>query len=710
MAQNRLATEKSPYLLQHAHNPVDWYPWGEEAFARAREQQKPIFLSVGYSTCHWCHVMERESFEDVATAALLNEHFVCVKLDREERPDVDRVYMAYVQAISGSGGWPMSVWLTPELQPFYGGTYFPPDRDERPGFASLLRELARAWADEREHIVATAQRALEQLRRAMTGPSRPAAVDRSVLQRGFSAFAASFDPRFGGFADAPKFPRPVTLEFLLRIYAEREDEHAAEMVLKTLREMAAGGVNDQLGGGFHRYSVDRVWHVPHFEKMLYDQAQLTWAYLEAYQLSGELLFAEQARAICDYVLRDLTDAETGGFYSAEDADSKVDHERDDKREGAFYVWTHDELSELLGDDLEPFAEHYGVLEEGNAEDPHGELTGTNVLHRVSSLEEVSEEYELSVDTLPALIERCRATLLAARERRPRPHLDDKLLCAWNGMMISALARAAQVLDEPRYLEAARRAALFCAERLWQPEDGTLLRRYRDGEAAFEAYLEDYAQLTEGLIDLYEASFELRWLELAEQLAEQLLARFGDPEGGFYSSSGRDASVLLRLKDDTDGAEPSGNATATLALLRLATLCGREDLREQAEATLRASAHRLERIPQAMPRLLSAFWLSEQDPIEVVLVGERDDPRLHALTAAVHRRGFAPAKALRVADEAFKARYGAALPHIAAMTVSDDGAPRAYLCHDRSCQAPTVDPDELAEQLGPLRLEPPQSPA
>lgn len=705
--RNHLAGEKSPYLLQHAANPVDWYPWGEEAFARARAENKPIFLSVGYSTCHWCHVMERESFENEETAALLREHFISIKVDREERPDVDRVYMAYVQAISGSGGWPMSVWLTPKLEPFFGGTYFPPDGAYgRPGFPTLLRKLAEAWQQDRQEIERTAGNALSQLGRSLRGSSAVAAtavLDETPLLSAFEGFRRNFDARFGGFSNAPKFPRPVTHEFLLRVFDRRGDESAARMVQQTLHEMGKGGVNDQLAGGFHRYSVDRVWHVPHFEKMLYDQAQLAISYLEAYQLDGDVRHATQARAILDYVLCDLTDAESGAFYSAEDADSLIDHEGTEKREGAFYVWTYDELRELLGSDFELFAERYGVVEDGNADDPHGELTGTNVLHVLRELDELAEEFGLTEDRLETRLAAARATLLRVRATRPRPHLDDKVLSAWNGMMIGALARAAQVLDDARYLEAARRAATFVSETLWQADDRILLRRYRDGEAAVDGYLEDYAQLAEGLCELYEASFELRWLELAEALTDRQIELFAAEDGGFYSSDGRDPSVLLRLKDDYDGAEPSGNSTAAIVLFRLAALLGRDDYRQRAEATIRASSQRLDRIPEALPRMLVALDLALRPPAEIVITGALADAHTQALLRAA-RTGFAPNKVVRLLDDAFLQRYGERLPHLAAMSPDGDQA-RAYLCRDRACQAPTREADELRGQLLAKQLSP-----
>ena len=480
MHTNRLANEKSPYLLQHAHNPVDWYPWGEEAFETARREDKPIFLSVGYSTCHWCHVMERESFESPETAALLNRYFVPVKVDREERPDVDRIYMTFVQATTGSGGWPMSVFLTPDLQPFFGGTYFPPDgRYGRPGFPAVLESIAKAWAADRARIAASGREVVEQLRKHTELRSEGAGVlDASLLERGYSIFRRSFDPRHGGFGGAPKFPRPVVLGFLLRYHAWRGEREALDMALQTLRAMAAGGMHDQLGGGFHRYSVDERWFVPHFEKMLYDQAQLAVAYLEGYQVSGEEPLARVARGIFDYVLRDMTHPE-GGFYSAEDADSPLPEDPSRKGEGAFFLWTRAEIEQCLGRPAaEWFAWRYGLEDDGNVRnDPHGEFQGKNILFEDHTAGETAARFGVSPEEMNAALEAARRRLLEAREKRPRPHLDDKVLAGWNGLMISAFAKGARVLGEPRYLEAARRAAGFVLTRMTDSAGG-LLRRLR----------------------------------------------------------------------------------------------------------------------------------------------------------------------------------------------------------------------------------------
>jgi uncharacterized protein YyaL (SSP411 family) len=666
-----LAGEKSPYLLQHAHNPVDWYPWGEEAFAKARAEDKPIFLSIGYSTCHWCHVMERESFENEAIAEILNREFVPVKVDREERPDIDRIYMLFVQSATGSGGWPMSVWLTPDGKPFFGGTYFPPDnRYGRPGFGALLRHLAQAWRTDRAKIEKSGAQVLEQLREISAAGQEPAdGAARESLQFTFEYFRRSFDTRFGGFGGAPKFPRPAVLNFLLR-YGMFAQEHEAQlMVFKTLEEMAKGGMHDQLGGGFHRYSVDERWFVPHFEKMLYDQAQLAVSYLEAYQISREAVFAETARGICDYVLRELTHPD-GGFYSAEDADSAIDPARpDEKGEGAFYVWEASEIREILGVAAAAiFNRRYGVVDGGNvAEDPHGEFRGKNILYQAYPAEPEQRE----------ILAEARARLLAARARRPRPHLDDKILAGWNGLMISAFAKAAQVLDDARYLAAAQRAAGFLRAQLWR--DGQLLRRYREGEAAIAAFLDDHACLANGLVDLYETDFDPRHLDWAEQLAEAALARFADPAGGFFATAAGQRDLILRMKDDYDGAEPSGNSMLTLALLRLARLRGREDFRQAAEGTLAAYSGKMRTGGPGIPQMLVAQMFALAPPMEIVFAGPADE----ALLRTMRSRFLPNAVVLRAEHTPQASQYS---------------SPGVYLCENFTCQLPVSSVAELEKRL------------
>jgi hypothetical protein len=618
MSENRLAREKSPYLLQHAHNPVDWYPWGEEAFEKARLEDKPIFLSVGYSTCHWCHVMERESFENPAIAGVLNQYFVPVKVDREERPDVDRIYMLFVQASTGGGGWPMSVWLTPDLVPFYGGTYFPPvDAGGRPGFPTVLGRIAEAWSSGKQRIRESGANALEQLRDYIEPARHSGALGEDVPDAGFRAFRAMFDLARGGFETAPKFPRPVTLNFLLAYWRRTRDHGALDMVLATLRGMARGGMRDHLGGGFHRYSVDERWFLPHFEKMLYDQTQLASAYLDAFRISGDKALAEVARGILEYVLRDMTSPH-GAFYSAEDADSLIDPAPGgEKGEGAFYVWTWNEIVDVLGEPLgELFARHYGVEAGGNVDhDVHGEFLSKNILYEAVPIGDADR----------AAIGEARARLLEARSKRPRPHLDDKILAGWNGLMISAFAKAAHVVGETSYLNAARRAAAFIWDSMYAPESGVLMRRYRGGEAAIPGFLDDYVSFAQSLADLHEVTGEPGYLEKAILLTDSFIQRFEDGNsGGFYATEENSDDLVLRIKADYDGAEPSANSLAALLLLRMARFTCREDYQRTADRTLAAFAGSLAAAPHALPQMLVAYLRSLEQPRNVC-----EDPRTRA---------------------------------------------------------------------------------
>ncbi len=695
---NRLANEKSPYLLQHAHNPVDWYPWGPEAFQKAVTEEKPIFLSIGYSTCHWCHVMERESFENEQIAEVLNRHFVPIKVDREERPDVDRIYMLFVQSSTGGGGWPMSVFLTPELKPFWGGTYFPPDnRYGRPGFLTVLESLARAWSTDRARVLDSSVEVTKQLEQYSAAASTASTIDPAVLDSGFFALRRGFDPRLGGFGGAPKFPRPSVFTFLLRYHHRTHNEEALEMVLTTLREMAKGGMHDQAGGGFHRYSVDERWFVPHFEKMLYDQAQLAVAYLEAYQVTYDEFFATIARDIFDYVLRDLAHPD-GGFYSAEDADSAVDSAQPNvKAEGAFYVWSDDELTRLLDPTtIDWFRYRYGVEPNGNVqEDPHGEFRGRNILFEAHTVEETAQRFGVPADDVRIALSAARAVVLEARSKRPRPHLDDKILTAWNALMISAFAKGAQVLDDPIYEQAARRSADFILRHLYNPEHATLERRYREGESAIPGFLDDYAFLVVALLDLYETVFETYYLELAVQLAGRMRELFEDREnGGFFSTPEGDANLILRMKDDYDGAEPSGNSVAVLALLRLARLTGRQEFEESAERTLKAFASRLASVGSGVPLMLTAFMYSEAPSRQVVLAGPKDDAA--PMLAAV-RSHFLPYTTVLAADDESRSVLARYFPAIGDMRPLG-GSVAAYVCENFTCQLPVTEVAQLSDLL------------
>lgn len=700
---NRLAAEKSPYLLQHAHNPVDWYPWGTEAFEKARRENKPIFLSIGYSTCHWCHVMERESFESPAIAKILNEHFVCIKVDREERPDVDRVYMTFVQATTGGGGWPMSVWLTPGLQPFMGGTYFPPeDRWGQIGFSKLLGRITDGWREDRQRILSTGSQIIEQLQehtaREAAGSGSP---DPSEIDNGYRQIKSLYEPEFGGFGGAPKFPRPVSLNLMLRYYARTGTQDALDMSLFTLRKMADGGMHDHLGGGFHRYSTDARWHVPHFEKMLYDQAQLVFSYLEAYQITRDERFADVARGILRYVQRDMMGS-AGEFYSAEDADSPIPGNVEEHAEGAFYVWEQGEIEAALPkDQAEVFSYYYGVEKGGNVRsDPHNEFPKKNVLIISHTLEETSKHFETTERNVSRLLESARRTLFELRGKRPRPHLDDKTLTAWNGLMISAFARAHQVLGDAGFLAAATKSAGFIRDHLMDRKRDVLLRRYRAGSAAIDGYVDDYAFLIQGLIDLYEASFDIEQLNWAIALQARQDALFGDNEhGGYFSTTGSDPSVLLRMKEDYDGAEPSPNSVSALNLVRLAQMTDRAEYRERAVKAFSAFSARLENAPSAMPQMLVALDFHLSKPRQIVIAGQPAEPGTAALLRVVHQR-FIPNKILLLADGGpGQASLGRSLEFL--KTVKPlGGKPTAYICENYVCQLPTPDPEQVAKLLAP----------
>jgi uncharacterized protein len=707
---NRLGHEKSPYLLQHAHNPVDWYPWGEEAFAKARRENKPIFLSVGYSTCHWCHVMAHESFESEEVAAIMNREFVNIKVDREERPDVDRVYMTFVQATTGGGGWPMSVWLTPDLKPFVGGTYFPPqDRYGQPGFTKVLDRIATAWKENHDNIVQQGSKIVEALRESQERPAVEGKNDAAVLDAAYRQIDRSYDPKEGGFGNAPKFPRPVTLNFLTRFYARdpKSDsgKHALEMALFTLRKMAAGGMHDHIGGGFHRYSVDRYWHVPHFEKMLYDQAQLAAAYLDAFQITQDHQYESVARDILDYVARDMTSKE-GGFFSAEDADSPVvaagaDRGHVENKEGAFYIWTKKEIDVALGDAADIFDFHYGVQAHGNApegSDPHDEFRGQNILIQRHTNAETAKRFNKSEKEIAELLAKSREKLFAIRAGRPRPHLDDKIIAAWNGLMISAYARAAQVLDDARYLEIATRAAKFLEANLYEEKSKLLYRSYRDGRSDIEGFADDYALVIQGLLDLYEASFDIEWLKFAVELQGiQDRLFFDEKNGGYFSNSGKDESVLLRMKDDNDGAEPAASSVAAINLLRLSQLRDDSKIAERAQRTINAFATTLSHFPSAMPRMLVALDHSLSKPRQIVVAGKKDAPETKALLKEVHRH-FLPKTILLLADGEEGQKYlGKKNEAIRAMSPVE-GKPAAYVCENFTCKAPVTDPKALGELL------------
>lgn len=726
---NSLVRSRSPYLLQHAENPVDWCEWSEAAFARARTENKPIFLSIGYSTCHWCHVMAHESFEDAGIASLLNEYFVSIKVDREERPDVDRVYMTYVQALTGHGGWPLSVWLTPDLQPFFGGTYFPPaDRGERPGFGTLLRAIGEGWRDseQRAKMIAEGARVIEALQDHARGsgpngepPTAASLADdgrpeerlleaaQEAFEKGYLHFYESFDAQNGGFGGAPKFPRASVINFLFRCAAlqgttSESGKEAIQMATHTLQQMARGGIHDHVGGGFHRYSVDERWFVPHFEKMLYDQAQIAINFLDAKVATGDERYAWLARDIFTYALRDMAHPE-GAFYSAEDADSRISPHDDTQAEGAFYVWSLDELRTILGDNaLEIARVHFDVRPEGNvpaALDPHEELRGKNILAQRQSLEASARALNISSQEANDRVFAALAALRGARAKRPRPHLDDKIITAWNGLMISALARGHGILErgaeDPLELRlAATRAATFLRTHLFDEATGTLYRTFRGTRSETPGFAEDYAFLIQGLLDLYEATFELRWLQWAEKLQDALDERFWDEAGGGYFSAGKDdPHLVLRLKEDYDGAEPSANSVAAANLLRFAALFHSEPHRTRAWRVLDAFRPRWSQHPQAMPEMLTALELALQPPQQVVLAGDPDSRGFCVLASMLHRQ-LGPRRVVLAADGGEGQAWLAAHTPVLAEMRPFDGEPTAYVCENYRCHAPVTSPEDL----------------
>ena len=656
---NRLARATSPYLLQHADNPVDWHEWGPEAFDRARAEDKPILLSVGYAACHWCHVMERESFEDQDTARIMNERFVSVKVDREERPDVDAIYMDAVQALTGQGGWPMTVFLTPDGDPFFAGTYFPnEDRQGMPSFRRILLAVSEAWRERREDLLGQGKKVVDAISRAPTSSVDPLTED--LLRGAFDSLRQGFDPDWGGFGPAPKFPQPMTLELLLRLDA-RGWEGARDMLSATLDRMAAGGIYDHVGGGFHRYSTDRTWLVPHFEKMLYDNAQLARVYARASQVTGSDRYRAVAEETLDYLLRDLRHPE-GGFFSSEDADSEG-------VEGKFYAWEWDDLVAEVGQDV---AAALGAGPEGNWE-------GTNVLWRPSGEVEVPDD--------------ARRRLLAARERRVRPAADDKVLAGWNGLAISALAVTGRAFGRSDYVKAAVAAADFVLSGL-RRDDGRLLRAWRDGRTSGPAYADDHALMAAACLDLYESTFDERWFEEARRLAGDLVRLFSDQERGGFFQTGTDAErLVLRPKELFDNAVPSGNSVAAEVLLRLSLLTGEAEHERAGVSALRAVRDLLDRAPTAFGTALGALDLYLGPSREVAIVGDPDDPRTNALVAELWSR-YLPRTVWAAGASGAEAR----VPLLEGRQAVD-GQPAAYVCERFVCQRPVTEPDALAAQLG-----------
>lgn len=672
---NRLATETSPYLLQHAHNPVDWYPWGEEALERARAEDRPIFLSIGYSACHWCHVMERESFEDEQTAALMNANFVNVKVDREERPDLDSIYMEAVQAMTGSGGWPMSVFLTPAGKPFYGGTYFPPQpRYGIPSFPQLLLAVADAYTNRRGDLEEQAQRLTDAIGRTGSLSASGGEPGEEILTEAAAKLLQYFDEQYGGFGDQPKFPQPMTLEFAMSQHRRGGEAEALHVAEHTLRQMAAGGIYDHLGGGFHRYSVDRVWLVPHFEKMLYDNAQLLRAYLHAWQINGRREHRQVVEETVDYVLREMT-APEGGFYSAQDADSEGE-------EGKFFVWTAAEIEAVLGkEEADLLGRAYGVTPAGNFE-------GNTILNLKQTAGEIARQTGAAEEAVAERLAAARQKLFLAREKRVKPERDDKVLTEWNGLMIHALAEVGVVLGRADALEAAIKAADFVLAEMSQ-ENGFLFRSFKDGRARFNAYLEDYAAFARGLVALYEATFSLRWLAEAARLTKIMLAQFGDEaRGGFYQTGVAHEELVVRRKDFIDNAIPSGNSMAAELLLRLAKLTGNDAYRSEAARVFRIMAAAMAQQPTGFGRMLTALDDLLSPSQEVAVVGSLTDARTQRLLEEV-RRHYLPHTVLALKEPEDENP----LPLMEGRTLVD-GQPAAYVCENYACKLPVTSVEAL----------------
>jgi len=671
---NRLITEKSPYLLQYAHNPVDWYPWSEEAIGKAKAENKPIFLSIGYSTCHWCHVQNEESFENEQTAALMNKNFVSIKVDREERPDLDEIYMRAVIAMHGQGGWPLSVFLTPNLKPFYGGTYFPPvPRHGLPGFPQVLEFIADVWKNKQDEIIKDSDEMIKNLQQNYVLHARET-LPKSILDGAYAEMVLALDEQYGGFGPAPKFPLPTYIEFLLRYYRRTRKEPALKAVKRTLQSMASGGIHDQVGGGFHRYSTDKFWLVPHFEKMLYDNAELARVYLETYQVTAERSFLETAADTLEWMLREMRSPE-GGFYSAQDADTP-------DGEGYYYTWTPDEIAAIAGNDHSKLInELFGVTAEGNFEG------GRSILHMNGSIERVASKHGLEPGTARSIVTEEKSKLLATRQKRARPAVDDKVLSSWNGLAISAFAYAYQVTGEQRYLDGARGAADFIIKNLIK--DGRLLRRYRDGDAAFDGALDDYAFMAAALVDLYETTFDPSWLREAIKLAEKMVKLFwDDSSGGFMSSSG---DLLVKVKEGYDGPTPSGNSVAALTLLRLAELTGREEFRLKAEGTMKVFGDAMESSPFSHTFMLCAldFWFGSR---EIVVAGPAADPAVRQMLAEIRKR-FLPDKVLAAADDK--------VSEVTSLTqgkTAIGGRPTVYICQNFACKSPITDLGSLKKEL------------
>ncbi len=683
---NRLSNETSPYLLQHAHNPVDWYAWGDEALHKAHTENKPILLSVGYSACHWCHVMEHESFENEEIAALMNELFVNIKVDREERPDLDHIYQSVVQMLTGQGGWPLTMFLTPDQEPFYGGTYFPPDdRHGRPGFPRVLRSVADTYHNRRTDVTKSVEQIHEGLNKLTTFEEGAGDLGPDIMENAARALANQVDMVHGGFGSQPKFPNPTNLEFLLRFWKATGNVNFLNMVTLTLQKMANGGIYDQLGGGFHRYSVDSHWLAPHFEKMLYDNAQLLPLYLELYQITREPLYERVARETLAYIKREMLHSE-GGFYATQDADSEGE-------EGKFFVWTKAEVEALLGDDARLLCRYYDITDNGNWEG------GNNILHLTVSMAQLAKLFNQDLDTVTERIEAGKARLFAVREQRVKPCRDEKILTAWNGLMLSGMIQASTVLGDQEALQTVRDTLAFLQRHMLR--DGRLLRSYKDGQAKLEGYLDDYAFLVAALLDMFEATFEHAYFDLAVELTATMIEDFwDDAQGGFFFTGNHHKRLISRTKSGFDQAIPSGTSVATKNLLRLYHHTGREDYLQRAEQVLRLFKRHMEQQPFGFGSLLSALDFYLHKPQEIVLIGDPSALDTQALLKTIHQQ-YIPNKTLLQLDPQNLEETLDTLPllrEVLAGKAEVDRKATVYVCHNFTCSLPVTEPDALIELL------------
>lgn len=688
---NKLIFEKSPYLLQHAYNPIDWYPWGEEAFEKARRENKPIFLSIGYSTCHWCHVMEEESFDDPEVARLMNDAFVSIKVDREERTDIDSIYMTVCQMLTGSGGWPLTILMTPDKKPFFAGTYFPKEnRFGRIGMLELVPQIKEVWTQHYDEVVDSVNQVTEALRRAAVTVSGKE-INEAALKATYIQLSQGFDEEYGGFGTAQKFPSSHSLFFLLRYWRRTGNERALEIVERTLQAMQHGGVYDHIGFGFHRYATDRGWLVPHFEKMLYDQALIVMAYIEAYQATRKEEFADTAREIFTYILRDMT-APSGGFYSAEDADSEGE-------EGKFYLWTEEEIKKSLSEEEAEFAlKIFNVQKDGNfTEEITGHKTGKNILHLRKSLKEIAIDLKIDKQEVKRRLEEMRKKLFVFREKRIHPYKDDKILTDWNGLMIAALAKGAQVFDEPKYAEAAKNAVNFILKNLMRG-DGRLLHRYREGQAAVPGNVNDYAFLIWGLIELYEATFEVRYLQNALDLSNGLIKHFWDEkEGGLYFTADDSEELLIRWKEVYDGAIPSGNSVAVLNFMRLSRMTGNHEFEEKAMQIEKAFSKNILQSPLSYTQFMTAVDFIIGPSYEIVIAGISQAEDIKVMVKAL-RGQFLPNKVVLFYPADVKLPEITCLAAFTKDLIGREGKATAYVCQNYACQVPTTDTKEMLQLL------------